>query len=138
MVDSGSTSNYIRKNLHIGDRIKLNKNKSAETPHGVSVIEYKQKIPLLKQCLEFFEFDKLTDFDMLLGVRSLRKMKAKINLFECKLYYTVPKEKENSDSQNSDTQKINFTNDSPKYAEKIEELMTKNEKKYIRIYLSQL
>lgn len=75
---------------------------------------------------------------MLLGVRSLRKMKAKINLFECKLYYTVPKEKENSDSQNSDTQKINFTNDSPKYAEKIEELMTKNEKKYIRIYLSQL
>lgn len=130
MVDSGSTGNYIRKNLHIGKREKLNQNRIAETPHGVSEIKYKQKIPLLKQCLEFSEFDKLTDFDMILGERSLRKMKAKINLFEYKLYYTVPVVEENSDSLNSDTQKLNFTNDSPKFSHEINELMKRNEEVY--------
>lgn len=127
LVDSGSTSNYIRKNLHIGERIKLNLNKIAETPHGVSSVQYKQKIPLLKQCLEFFEFDKLTDFDMILGERSLKKMKARIDFHEYKLYYTVPTAEENLVSCEPEVHKINFTNDNPAYTNRLNELMTKNE-----------
>lgn len=108
MVDSGSGKNYIRKNLHIGKRESLNSSRQAETPHGVSTIEYKQTIPLLKQRLEFFEFDKLTDFDMILGERSLRLMKAKLDLFEYKLSYTVPLSNEKMVPQTSESQKIHF------------------------------
>ena len=79
LVDSGSTNNYIRKDLLIGNRIKLNHHTTATTLHGSSVIQFKQEIPLLKQKLEFLEMDKLTDFDMILGERSLRKMKARIH-----------------------------------------------------------
>lgn len=90
LVDSGSTNNYIQKNLRIGKRIKLNKNTKVKTLHGFSEIYFKQEIRLLKQDLEFFEIDELHDFDMILGEKSLRKMRAQINFFEYKLHYSVP------------------------------------------------
>lgn len=124
LVDSGSTNNYIRENLHIGNRIKLNKNIVARTLHGQSKIQYKQEIALLKQNLEFFEIDKLNDFDMILGEKSLRKMKAQVNFFEYKLYYSIPQRDE------AKLEEINFTNGEPKYAEEINELMEKNETVY--------
>lgn len=132
LVDCGSTNNYIRADLHLGNRIKLNQNTIAKTPHGVSKIQYKQEIRLLKQNLHFYEFDKLHDFDMILGEKSLREMKAQINLFEYKLYYSIPKE-----NQKNNTQKINFTNDCPTYANRINELMLKM-KKFIQFCLSLL
>lgn len=79
----------------------------------------------MKQRLEFFEFDKLKDFDMILGEKSLRKMKAKLNLFEYKLYYSIPKVE-----KNLDLQRINFTIDNPKFSHEINELMKKNEEVY--------
>lgn len=125
LVDSGSTNNYIRANLHIGNRVKLNKITIAKTLHGFSEMKYKQKIRLLNQDLEFYEINKLSDFDMILGEKSLREMKAQINLFEYKLYYSFPKEE-----LKMEIQRVNFTNDNPKYVNKINELMEKNEQVY--------
>lgn len=105
MVDSGSTNNYIRSNLHLGIRTKLNHCTRAKTLHGHSEIGYKQEIQVLKQNLEFFEINELKDYDMILGEKSLRKMKTQINFFEYKLYFMVPMGK------NDEKQKINFTND---------------------------
>lgn len=123
LVDSGATNNYIKANLQIGNRVKLNKINIAKTLHGFSKIKYKQEIRLLNQNLDFFEIDKLSDFDMILGEKSLRKMKSQINLFEYKLYYSIPKEERR-------IQKINFTNNNPKYVNEIDELMEKNERVY--------
>lgn len=36
LVDSGATNNYIRDDLRIGNRIKLDKPLAATTPHGRS------------------------------------------------------------------------------------------------------
>jgi len=63
---------------------------------------------------------------MILGEKSLRKMKAQINLFEYKLYYSIPKEEQK-------IQRVNFTNNSLKYVNKINELMEKNEQVYPNI-----
>lgn len=79
----------------------------------------------MNQNLDFCEIDSLTDYDMILGERSLRKMKAQINFFEYKLYYTVP-----VDELNLEEQKINFINDSPKFTNEINSLMNKNELVY--------
>lgn len=125
MVDSGSTNNYIRANLHLGNRIKLTKPIIAKTLHGQSEIHYKQQILLLKHNLEFFEIDKLLDFDLILGEHGLRQVKAQINLFEYKLYYSIPKS-----NKTIIPQKLNYTNDNPTYAGQIEELMQKNENVY--------
>lgn len=130
MVDSGSTNNYIKSNLQFGNRIKLNQNTVAKTLHGFSEVRYKQEIRLLKQNLEFFEIDKLIDFDMILGEKSLRKMKAQINFFEYKLYYSVPKDNITEEKQKIELQRINFTNDCDEFANEIHDLMEKNEKVY--------
>lgn len=61
----------------------------------------------MNQNLFFCEIDNLTDYDMILGERSLRRMKAQINFFEYKLTYTVP-----TDEPIQELQKINFINDS--------------------------
>lgn len=76
MVDSGTTNNYIQSKLQLGNRTKLNRINFAKTLHGSSRLEYKQRIRLLGQDLDFVEIDELNDFDMILGEKSLRKMKA--------------------------------------------------------------
>lgn len=75
--------------------------------------------------MDFIEIDELTDFDMILGEKSLRKMKAQVNFFEYKLYYSIPK-----DDKKINVERINYTNDSPKYEDRINELMQKNEQVY--------
>lgn len=125
LVDSGATSNYIKTNLRIGPRIKLNNPKFAKTPHGASDVKYKQRIRLLKHDLDFFEFDKLNDFDMILGETGLRKMKAHLDFASYKLHYFVPKK-----AQVDETQVLNYINDNPNYAGDIEKLMVKNETVY--------
>lgn len=54
LVDSGATNNYIKANLQIGNRVKLNKINIAKTLHGFSEIKYKQEIRLLNQKFGFF------------------------------------------------------------------------------------
>lgn len=125
MVDSGSTNNYINANLQIGNRIKLNKENIVRTLHGFSEIKYKRQMRLLKQDLEFFEINELKDFDMILGEKSLRKMKAQINFFEYKLYYTIPK-----NISEIKPQTINFTNDNQNFNIEIQQIMQKNENVY--------
>lgn len=125
LVDSGATNNYIRNDLHIGERFWLNENKIVKTLHGFSKTEYKQQICLLGHNLDFFEIDKLVDFDMILGEKGLRKMKAQINFFEYKLYYSIP-----SKNQVTKTQNLNFTIDDTKYENEIKELMKRNETVY--------
>lgn len=122
LVDSGSTNNYIRSNLKLGNRIKLNKPTITKTLHGTSKIQYKQKINILQQNLDFYELEQLNDFDMILGEKSLRDMKAKINFFEYRLYYSIPKKIE--------ILNLNYINDDPKYATEIGELMEKNDTIY--------
>lgn len=84
LVDSGTTFNYIKPNLQLGKRLKVSENRWAKTIHGYSKIQFKQQIRLLKHNLEFLELDGLTDFDMMLGSKSLEKMKARINFSEYK------------------------------------------------------
>lgn len=124
-MDSGSTNNYIRPGLQIGNRIKLNRSVIATTLHGSSLIQYKREIQVLHQDLEFFEMDKLHDFDMILGVKSLREMKGSINFFEYKLYYSIPQP-----DQNVDVQRLYFTNNNPRFTGEIDELMKRNEDVY--------
>lgn len=78
LVDSGSTNNYINSNLRLGNRTKLDNPSIAKTLHGVSKVEYGQKIRMLNQNLDFIELDSLKDFDMILGEKSLREMKAQL------------------------------------------------------------
>lgn len=131
LVDCAATNNYIKPSLQIGSRVKLDTPSFAKTLHGVSKLEFKQKIHLLNQDLDFIEMDRLTDFDMMIGERSLRKMKAKINLFEYKLTYSIPTQKQKNELQQiKSVQRINFTNDCPEYASRINELMKKNEQIY--------
>lgn len=125
LIDSGATNNYIRTNLHLGNRIELNQTRTSKTLHGSSKIRFKQKIRLLHQDLEFFELDKLCDFDMILGEKSLREMKAQMNFFEYKFYYTIPKE-----NSVLETQTINFINDDPNFTNEINILMERNETVY--------
>lgn len=75
--------------------------------------------------MEFFEIDELRDYDMILGERSLRRMKAQIIFFEYKIYYSVPQI-----TRGVESQRLNFTNDDPNYANKIGELMKRNEDVY--------
>lgn len=60
---------------------------------------------------------------MILGEKSLREMKAQINLFEYKLYYSFPKKE-----QKIDTLRLHFTNNRPMFTNWIDELMEKNER----------
>lgn len=96
---------------------------TVKTLHGLAKSIYKREIRLLKQNLQFFELDELCDFDMILGEKSMRKMKAELKFYEYVLYYTVPREVETTD-------RINFTIDNPTFANEINELMQRNESVY--------
>lgn len=120
LVDSGTTNNYIKSNLQLGVRSKLKRPVSAKTLHGFSDIQYRQELKLLKRNMYFCEIDELEDFDMILGEKGLREMKAKLDFFDYKLSYSVPKKLD----------RINFTNDNPSYSDEINELMRRNELVY--------
>lgn len=104
---------------------------TTKTLHGTSKIQFKQEIRLLHQKLDFYELEQLNDFDLILGENGLRKLKAQINFFEYKLYYSVPKEKNSvPKGEKMDTQRLNFTIDNPEFTNEINELMTKNDNVY--------
>lgn len=88
LIDSGSTNNYINKNFTLGISIPLSKSIKTRTLHGISVIKSKRIINILENDLTFFDIEDLIDFDMILGEQGLRQIKAQINLFEYKIYYT--------------------------------------------------
>lgn len=74
-------------NSKIGESIPLNKIIKTKTIHGISQIKSKRIINVLDNDLIFFDIDELNDYDMILGEQGLRQIKAKINLFEYKIYY---------------------------------------------------
>lgn len=129
-MDSGTTFNYIKPNLQSGKRVRVNENRWAKTIHGYSKVQYKQQVRLLKHNLEFFELDELAEFDMMLGSRSLTQMRARIDFSEYKFYYAIPNSRENSISNDTDVQRINYTIDCPKFSDEINELMKRNEDVY--------
>lgn len=85
--------------------------------HGISEIRSKRIINVLNNDLTFFEIKELVDFDMILGEQGLRQIKAKINMFEYKIYYEY---------QNFPHQ-INYTNDCLKFENEIKNIMYENE-----------
>lgn len=89
----------------------------ARTLHGICTIKSKRIINVLDNDLVFFEIDELTDYDMILGEQGLRQIKARINLFEYKIYY----------EKQIFSDKINFSNDCLEYQNEIEYIMQKNE-----------
>lgn len=136
LIDSGSTNNYINKNFKLGISILLPKPIKTRTLHGISVIRSKRIINVLDNTLTFFDISDLTDFDMILGEQGLRQIKAKINLFEYKLYYKkqVTSDKPNytndctkNECMSLTSNKINYTNDCAKYEREIKHLMKINE-----------
>lgn len=66
--------------------------------------------------MTFYEINKLSDFDMILGEQGLRQIKAKLDLFEYKIYY----------KKQIYSQQINYTNDCPKYENEIQNIMYEN------------
>lgn len=92
-----------------------------KTLHGISEIKSKRIIIVLNNNLTFFDIKELNDYDMILGEQGLRQIKAKIDLFEYKIYYQKPLKKPIY------YQKINYTNDCSNFETKINDLMQKNE-----------
>lgn len=116
LIDSGSTNNYIHINSTIGESVPLPKIIKTKTLHGISEIKSKRIINVLDNDLTFFDIKELNDYDMILGEQGLRQIKAKLDLFEYKIYYKKP----------IVSQKINYTNNSPKFETEINNLMQKN------------
>lgn len=116
LIDSGSTNNYIHINSNIGKSVPLPTVIKSKTLHGTSVIRSKRLINVLDNDLTFFDIKELNDYDMILGEQGLRQIKAKIDLFEYKIYYKKP----------IVLHKINYTNDCPEYESEIVSLMQKN------------
>lgn len=117
LIDSGATNNYININSKIGKSIPLPRTLRTKSMHGISEIKSKRIINVLDNDLTFFDVNELTDYDMILGEQGLRQIKARINLFEYKIYY----------EKQIFSQKINYTNDNPEYEDKIKNLIQKNE-----------
>lgn len=72
--------------------------------------------------MTFFEINELTDFDMILGEQGLRQIKARLNLFEYKIYY-----EKQIHSHQIHSHQINYTNDCPKYELELQNIMNTNE-----------
>lgn len=117
LIDTGSTNNYINVHSTVGESIPLSKIIKTKTLHGISEIKAKRIINVLDNDLTFFEISELTDYDMILGEQGLRQIKAKLNLFEYKIYY----------EKQTHSLKVNYTNDCPNYEYEIRNIMRENE-----------
>lgn len=76
-----TTSSYVSKTYKYAKNIKLDKNIKTKT-YTSWIITHKREINLVGFDLTFLEINKLKDFAIILGVDALRKMKAKIDLFD--------------------------------------------------------
>lgn len=121
LIDSGATSSYISKIYPFADRIKLEKPIKFNTLHGTSTVTHKREINLVGFDLELFETEDLKEFDIILGEDSLRKMKARIDLFD----YSATFEKEEI-NENKTEERINYTIGDKTYENDIKNLMKNN------------
>ncbi|XP_049309155.1 uncharacterized protein LOC125777749 [Bactrocera dorsalis] len=121
LIDTGATSSYVSKDYPFAERIRLDKPIKFNTLHGTSVVTHKREINLVGFDLDFYETADLKEFDILLGGDALRKMKARIDLFD----YSATFEQENT-LQNRNQERINYTIGNKTYEKEIHELMKNN------------
>lgn len=98
LIDTGATSNYCIK-LDIGRKLVLKKPIHIRTIHNNETIESYYRINLLLEQHIFYEVDNLGNFDMILGMRGLRKVNAKFDAKTFELIY-AKKRKETVDQIN--------------------------------------
>lgn len=89
LIDAGVCNNYItRKNVRHGELIRLTKPFEIKTTRGKVFIEDMVKIDMFSHTMNFFIVDYLENFDLSIGMDSLRKLNAKIDFKSFQLSYT--------------------------------------------------
>lgn len=89
LLDTGASHNYCTKQM-IGRRIPIPTDSQCniKSIHKQETIEYYYRVNLLSEQHIFFEVNSLGDYDMILGMRGLRKVNAVIDTKSYKLTYT--------------------------------------------------
>lgn len=88
MIDTGATQNYCtQNNFTFGKKLKLGKPFHINSIHNHKTIEYYYKINLLSEQHIFYIVKNLGKFDMIFGIRGLRKINAKIDLKSFRMEY---------------------------------------------------
>lgn len=86
LIDTGATGNYCTK-LKNGNRLSLKNPVKIKTIHKSETIDSYYRINLLSEQHIFYEVNNLGSFDMILGMKGLRKINAKIDTKFFKLTY---------------------------------------------------